>query len=271
MIRNLTIPIFVFLLASLIISNIAAGNSKNTQLVTDGFVLKGADGKLTRPDSNNGWLFTFDSDVIVGKARISAGTSLELLPSAALEKTLELTKNRETSCRLWGRITKYKGKNFIFGIYFLPFSEIKTQQPQKTQESQQAEFQIAINEPNDALAIPEEIIDRLTQRRIIRPAELRKGVELKADSILVDRTGFIVKQVGDRSIFVLDGLGRNIQQQIELQLLPSQMLEKAERKQAATAEKLRFKIAGIVTQYKTKHYLLLQRAIRAYNYGNFNR
>jgi hypothetical protein len=72
-------------------------------------------------------------------------------------------------------------------------------------------------------------------------------------------------------VFVLDGLGRNIQQQIRLQLLPCLALEQAEHEQAAQPERLRFKIAGIVTQYKGQHYLLLQRATIAYNYGNFNR
>jgi hypothetical protein len=92
-------------------------------------------------------------------------------------------------------------------------------------------------------------------------------LELKQDSILADRTGFI-RDSGGGLVFAFDALGRNIGT-IQLQLLPCEILERAQRRQVVEADAVRFKVAGIVTEYKGQYYLLLQRAIRVYSYGNF--
>ena len=105
-----------------------------------------------------------------------------------------------------------------------------------------------------------------TQRRI-STEQLKKTLELKQDFILADRTGFILES-SQESQLVLDALGRNIGQ-LSFELLACETLERAERKQSAELEQVRFKTAGIVTQYKGRHYLLLQRARRAYSHGNF--
>jgi hypothetical protein len=46
-------------------------------------------------------------------------------------------------------------------------------------------------------------------------------------------------------------------------------LESAEEKTANEPDKVRFKIAGIVTRYKGENYLLLHRIVRIYSNGNF--
>ena len=118
-----------------------AGTARKTPL-RDGFVLTGVDGKLTSTDSNDiwfqdsnegcrRWFFEFDSDISV----IKAGTSLELLPSSTLEKmTADVEKHSGASYKLWGRVTKYKGRNFIFPIYFLPLGKTKRPPPSTLQE-----------------------------------------------------------------------------------------------------------------------------------------
>ena len=276
-----------------------AGTARKT-LLRDGFVLTGVDGKLTSTDgndiwfqdSNEGchrWFFEFDSDI---RAVVKAGTSLELLPSAALEKmTADMEKrsavspvrskspkttavpsvqtSNGVSYRLWGRVTKYKGRNFIFPIYFLPLSETRKPPPSTSQKSREKTGP-TLNDPNDVLTIPKEILNKLKRRKIIRPEQLKKGLELKQDSILADRTGFIVRQGDGRLVFVFDALGRNVQQ-ISLRLLPCQALESAERRQSAEADRLRFKIAGILTEYKGNYYLLLERTTRVYSHGNFGK
>ncbi len=288
-----------------------AGAVRETAL-RDGFVLTGVDGKLTSADSK--WFFEFDSDVSDDRGRIYAGTRLELLPSATLEKMTADAKSRYigtaaspvvrskspgatvmpsvqtsngASYRLWGRVTKYRGKNFIFGIYFLPLSEVGTPfrnmsrngspvKQLKAPTLRQQETKLTINEPNDVLIIPEEIIAKLAIRRTIRPQQLRKGLELKQDFILADRTGFITRQADNskfkiqNSKFIFDALGRNLQQ-VRLNLLACEALERAERQQSAEPEPLRFKIAGIVTKYKGEYYLLLQRATRVYSHSNFGK
>jgi len=329
MVKKLTISILAILVIIVVPVTRGFGAEKNAQtLLRDGFVLMGVDGKLTTPDSNqhpqeslDRWFFEFDSDVTDGRGRVSAGTSLELLPSAALEKmTADAKEHPAANHRLWATVTKYWGRNFIFPTYFLPLSQTsKPQSPKLPEPPQQESKPIesssteeenlgpAINEPNDILAIPQEIIEKLRSGRIIRPEKLKqapkatkpvgddshppenrkvepereKRPELKRDSILADRIGFIRSCVirdadcakrNTRYDFVLDAFGRNAPSTSGgFGLLPCEVLERAEQKQSDEVEPLRFEVAGIVTKYKGKHYLLLQKATRVYSYENFGR
>jgi hypothetical protein len=234
----------------------------------DGFVLAGVDGKVTH--SENKWFLELDSDVTDDTATLKTGTSLQLLPSMTLEKlAADMEKRPNTDYRLWARVTKYKNENFIFPIYFLPLSKPEQPKPVEPNQPQPQQSKLTINEPNDKLAIPEEIIARLSPKKILRTEQLRTGLELKQDSIIANRTGFI-RDSGPDASFVLDALGRNVQQ-LSFRLLPCQVLELAQKKQVASPDPIRFKIAAIVTKYKDQHYLLLQRATRIYSHQNFPR
>ena len=283
MAKKLTVLILAAFLAGTAADRAAAGGLKKTKPLADGFVLAGVDGKLRSADGNepDKWFFEFDSDASDGKGLIKAGAAIELLPSSALEKILDvkssaaLQKQKQNTShepratsheyRLWGRVTKYRSGNFIFGIYFLPLGKVKQPKP----SSQQQEDKVTINEPNDAFAIPQEIIDKLKARPTVSAGQLRKGLALKQDFILADRTGFI-RDSGNKVSFVLDALGRNVPQ-VKFNLLPCEALERAQQKQSAEPEPIRFKAAGIVTGYKGENYLLLQRAERTYSHGNFGR
>ena len=264
--RSSAILVLMLFISLALVASAFGAEAARRHLFRDGFSLAGVDGKLVTQDSNDKCFFEFDSNVSDDKSTIKAGSNIELLPSAALEKMIADVKERSSaSYRLWGRVTKYKGRNFIFPIYFLPLSKIEHPQPKQSQQQERP----AINEPNDALTIPEEIVKRLTARKIIRTEQLKKGLELKQDCILADRTGFI-RESGREVRFVLDALGRNIQQ-VSFRLLACGALEQAQRKQSAELERLRFKVAGIVTKYKGQNHLLLQRARRVYSHGNFGR
>ena len=264
-------------LAALLIAAAAglapASGTKRPTPIPDGFSLMGVDGKLTSEKGTDKWFFEFEADVSNQLGRISAGTRLEVLPSSALEKMIvNLQQHPDVSYRLWGKVTRYGRVNYIFADYFLPISEVTKPKPATTQESQQEsatadKAEITINEPNDELAMPEEIIARLQSRKIIRVEQLGKGLELKQDSILADRTGFIQ---GSRRkfVFVFDALGRNVET-IQLKLLPCTVLEWAHGRRMVETEPMRFKVAGIVTKYKGQYYLLLQRATKVHSYGNF--
>lgn len=311
--KSRTISILVFFVSATAFGVMGAHKT----LLRDGFVLRGVDGKLAGKNGSEGWLFKFDSDVSDGRGIIKAGTAVELLPSAVLEKmTAEMQTHSAAnpvrsklpgaatvppvqtsnvaSYRLWGRITRYKGRNFIFPVYFLPLS--KAEPPAQTQKSQQQKEALpTINEPGDAVSIPDEIIAKLQSGGVARPEQLSKGlIELKPDFVLTDRTGFISSAVSrpfgfaqDRDAyhvngkrekekentqydFVLDGLGRGLQR-VWFALLPCEALERAERTQSAEPEPVRFKATGIATKYKGEYYLLLQKAARVYSYGNFPR
>jgi len=271
-------------------------------LLRDGFVLRGVDGELIGPDSNDVWFFELGSDVNDYRAAVKAGTRLELLPSSALEKMAADVKMRAAATyQLWdGRVTKYKGRNFIFPNYFLPLSKAKKPQrqqgrPADTTSEPQRKRELAVDDANDVLVMPQEIVERLRARRekaadsgrriaetneapVDEPqpaTEEEKLLDAKrytqtADSIFVDRTAFLVKQDEGRLAFVPDALGRNVQR-LSLRLLPCEALELAEQIQSVEPEPIRFKIAGIMTKYKGSKYLLLQKATRVYSHGNFGR
>ncbi|OHB60273.1 MAG: hypothetical protein A2167_02265 [Planctomycetes bacterium RBG_13_46_10] len=272
-------------------------SAQRTFILPDGFMLKSIDGKLTGKDSNDGWFFEFDSAVL-GSSKITGLTKLELLPSSTLERMIADANTSSTmSYRLWASVTKYKGRNFILPTRFLPFMEFKkiplaSASPTEsgttptTGAGAKPEVQPAQKEPeemNDELGIPKEILEKLEAGSISPSA--RRGLldeparpiagrqtKIKQDFILTNRIGFLVKKEDGSMAFNLDALGLSAGSTTgTFKLLPCQVLELTERLQAAEADRVRFKIAGIVTEYQGEGFLLLHRAIRVYNHGNFGR
>ena len=295
--KKLTISVFVFFI-SVVPTALGLRAANNRQIpLRDGFALTGIDGRLVVQDSNENsressfdrWSFEFDSDVSDGRGLIKAGASLEILPSSYLERMIaDANKDSNANYRLWGKVTQYKGKNFVFPTYFLPLAKVKQPQLPTSQKSPQQENQPKINEPNDVLTIPKELIEKLPDRkkridhRTREQNSEKNGTEspdktkskLKQDYILADRCGFIresrqeTQKTWRQVSFVPDAIGRT-EAKTSFRLLPCQALEQAQRKQSAAPEALRFKTAGIVTKFKGKDYLLLQRATRVYSHGNF--
>jgi len=310
------ISILVLLISVVPTASALGAGTARKGLLRDGFGLAGVDGELVRQDSNTApelWFFRFATDVNDGRGRVAAGTSLELLPSSTLEKMIAETENRlGKGFKLDGRVTKYRGRNFIFPIYFLPLSktskpespslqepreQTKEGQPVETPnsvpmkevpeanlsaESGKKQHKPTIDDPDDELHAPQGIVEILnggrTKALMRRDSETVKGIPterarhpaVKRDFVLVDRTGFLCKQDKGGPVFSFDALGRNIQQ-ASLQLLPCETLERTEQQQSAELDPVRFKIAGIVTEYKGRHYLLLERAVQAYSHENFDR
>jgi hypothetical protein len=253
----------IFILSFLSCAALCAEAARQAPL-RDGFGLTGVDGKLS--STGDKWFFEFDSEVSDDVGQIKAGAVVELLPSTALEKiTADIQKRPEADYRLWGNVTKYEGINFIFPIYFLPVSSVEDL---NRPAEEKPRVQIAINEPNDELPMPDEIVRKLKSRRVLRQEQLREGVQLKQDYVLTDRTAILGVRADGEPEVILDAIGRNVPQ-ISLRLLPCGVLELAQAEQAAEPDSVRFKIAGIITQYKGEYYLLLQKAIRAYSHENF--
>jgi hypothetical protein len=243
--------------------------TEDAGLLRDGFIISGVGGKVEHEKATDQWFFVFSGDVSDDKGRVGAGTKLEMLPCATLEKIeANVDKHASNNYRLWARVTRYGGKNYIYAIYVLPVTETEpTTGGQNTK--------VSINEPNDPLALPDEVVAKLKTKKIVHFEELEKGVELKEDSILADRIGFIVgAKEGDStslitggSVFTLDAFGRS-RGNFSLELLPCEVLERATGK--SQMEPARLRVAGIVTRYKGKYYLLLQRVVRVYSHGNFD-
>lgn len=263
-------------------------------LLRDGLILIGVDGKLTAQDSNDGspkspgrWFFELGSDISDGESLVRTGTSLELLPSTTLERMIADAKKRPgLAYRLKAKVTKYRGDNFVFPISFLPLDKTgQTQSPEsqpgqdkpvETAPTEAGKPEPAMGDPNDVVPLPKEMIEKLDSRKIGRRTpeteQWKKGLQLKRDSILINRIGFF--QGARRCApcvkhgFVFDAFGRNIRT-TSLGLLPCEALERAEQKQSVEVDRLRFKITGIATGYKGRHYLLLHKATRVYSHGNF--
>ncbi|MHC4153489.1 MAG: hypothetical protein ACYST6_00970 [Planctomycetota bacterium] len=262
-------------------------------LLADGFALGKVEGRLAGPDSNegsangwSGWFFELGSDVSDGRGSVKAGEKLELLPSATLEKmTTDATRRSGADYQLRGRVTRYKGENFIFPTGFAPLSTAgrqETPQPQSppadAASEQQNNSQAPAKEPNDVVTIPQEVMDKLQPAKLIGRTAVEgspaSGFDAGWGYLIAERTGSFTNLgeqstgAGRKAAFVVDGLGRNLPE-ARFELLPCETLERAEREQSASLEQLRFKIAAIATTYRGRGYLLLQKAGRAYGYGNF--
>jgi len=288
MCKKLAILISAFLLPFLAIARGLAAEPARRILLRDGFVLRAVEGELVRPDPNettdsasisllpadDRWFFEFDSEVKGDRGSLKAGTRLRLLPSATLEQMIADANERPVrSYRLWARVTKYRGENFIFPSYFLPLRKIKEPGPAQSE----AKPEPTIDDSNDVLVVPSQIKEMLKTGRAApgRQPEDQKITgagqkRVKQNFILANRIG-LIRQSQQRVSFVLDALGRNVQPAGRgFRLLPCQPLELAERKQATEPDPIRLKVAGIVTEYKGNKYLLLQRATQVYSYGNFD-
>lgn len=250
------------------VSGAFAQDPDGGQLLRDDYILTGADGRLVEGESGK-WLFEFESGINDGAAELKAGQSLELLDSATLDKMTEDAKTRlEASYRLWGKVTKFEGRNYIFPVYFLGLRKIDRPAGQK-ERSDSNRKATSINEPNDILSIPDEIAAQLKTSEVLPTQEAPAGLQLKQDTIYANRVGRVVEKDG-KYVFEPDGLGRGIER-FEIALLPCQNLEEAITQVRGESNPVRFSVAGILTRYKGQQYLLLQKATRAYSYGNFGR
>ena len=258
--------ILIMLAAMPMASSLAADDA---QLLRDDFVISGEDGRLVEGKEGN-WLFEFESAISDGITELKAGQSLELLASATLEKLIEDAKTRvEADYRLWGKVTRSGGRNFIFPVYFLGLRKIdKPGDQNRTSDRNKAAA--SINESNDIVSIPEEIAALLKTSAVLPAQQIQDAtLQLKQDTIFANRLGRIVEKKG-QYVFVPDALGRGIEK-FEIALLPSQNLEDAIDEIRSEPNPVRFNVAGIMTRYKGKQYLLLQKTTRAYSYGNFGR
>ncbi len=242
-------------------------------LLPEGTMLKSVDGIIQPTDSSGVWRFKVTEDINDVAPKVPAGSTFPLLPSATLETLIIDANDRDLPrYRLTGQITQYQGANFLWVNYYVPLSKLKE----------------GIEAPPDAnavtteleataedLEVPEAIAERLRNQRAarapLRPAAQRAPTEnarkKPVTHVLVDAVGFIKQRPG-YSVFVPNALGRNVARE-EYGLLPCRALERAEQRVAAWPEPVRLQIAGVVTEYRGKKYLLLQRVIRDYNYGNF--
>lgn len=252
------------------------------KLLPETAVLDRVDGRLLHVDANDTWLFELTMEVKAPEYRLPAGTRFVLLPSVTLGRLVADVNDRVAPrYRLTARVTLYRGKNYLFPTYYLPLSKFKDdkspeegeQRPEAGKPSPPSETRKPKpNEPE--LAVPPEVLEKLKKQRPLRGP--RRGAETETkpvpesvEQVLVDCVGRIESRAG-RYVFVPYALGWNVGD-VRYELLPCTALEEALRRQKGALDPIRFNVAGLVTEFQGKKYLLLQRAIVVYNYGNFGR
>ncbi|MCK5564825.1 MAG: hypothetical protein KAJ07_06225 [Planctomycetes bacterium] len=239
-------------------------------LITEGFLFNGTDGTITRSEDKKTWVFIADEDITDGRAIIKAGDPLDLLPSSMLAKiTGQADDDYTAGIKLWARITRYDDRNLLFCWYYIPMTD-DSDKPETEPNDRQPDEQPQIeNDDDEDSIIPKNVMAILKPKRVVNLAKLRKVVEAEGNAMLAERTGFIIEQDGQK-ILKIDSLGRNVDE-MSFKLLGNEVLKWTELKIEKSPHPLRFRIAGIVTKYNGQYYILLQRATRAYNHGNFVR
>jgi hypothetical protein len=273
---------YLFVLAAImsmgiLLPDVIAEEMAGGQLLRDDYVFAAADGRLVEGGPDR-WLFEFESlrqdsgqagTGDGGTGEVKAGQPLEMLRSATLEKMIEDAKERtDARYRLWGKATKFEGKNYVFAVYFVGLRKVDRPAGQSQQGGEVAKT-TSINAPNDVLNIPDEIVSRLQTSEVLPAGETPAALQLKQDAIFANRAGRVVEKDG-RYLFEPDGLGRGIEK-FSIELLPCQKLEEAITQARGEPNPVRFSVAGILTRYKNQQYLLLQKVTRVYSYGNFGR
>jgi hypothetical protein len=255
-------------LCSLMIAGgLAAGQAARGPLA-DGLFLQGVDGRLVRDDVNDVWLLDLTTDINTPAACVPAETDFRLLPSATLDSMADDSGDRVTPLyRLSVLVTQYRGKNYLLPTYYLPLSRLK--EPNEPQQATGGRGPVIGIEPNSTLPIPGEIAEQLKNR-----GPLQGQQRLTPDSsptaptrALVDIVGFIEQREG-HAVFTPNALGLDVSA-TEYLLLPNATLEQAQRIQAASPDRVRFSVSGLLSEFKGKQYLLVQRATRVYSFGDF--
>lgn len=242
----------------------------------DGAILTAGDGKLIPGGAADLWFFELVADVNTVNGPIVAGTRFELLPCTTLEAMVADVNDRFTPLyRLTARVTRYSGKSFLFPSYFLPLSKPKS--GESTPEPGHPPVlrpPVNTSEPDPELTIPQEVLDKLKERQFVRGAHRKSGdtpgppSQKSPARTLADAVGKITPASPGHYVFVPDAFGWSVGG-TRYELLPCLMLEQTLQMQAASPEPLRFSVVGLVTEFKGRKYLLLQRVIRAYGHGNF--
>ncbi len=251
----------------------------------EGFVFEGVDGTVSKVGKEDRWVFAAEIDITDTKGVIKAGVKTELLYSSTLEQiTTQADEKTSFNVKLWARVTRYSNsnlfdiddreeksfdKNFLFPYFFIPLTQIPKPEISKEEDKGDESTEAPPEKPDEESIIPAEVMERLKPERVVNLRQLKKVIKTQKDVMLVNRTGFVVSGTVGKE-FKLDGVGRNVED-ISFRLLQCEGLQRTEHNLAISAERQRYRIAGIVTKYKGGYYMLLSRAVRTYTHGNFAR
>jgi hypothetical protein len=232
-------------------------------VLPEGFVLNGTDGlAVSEP---NGWTFTADGDMVYLKTTLPAGSPLPILFSSGLEHIRSYAKEEnKTRVKIWGILTSYEKKNFLFPIQVIALSASSTKPPEPLPA-----HPIDPNAMDKTVSdvIPSEIMKILRSQNKVDLAKMSETMNMgSTDFALIGKTGYITTT--EEKLFIPDSFGRKVERG-RLPLLPCLTLEDTEKDLSRAMGRHRYNISGIVTTYNGRQYLLPYRAVRTYSNGNF--
>jgi hypothetical protein len=250
-----------WILITLLICAATAGGE--TLVLPEGFVLNGTEGSAQKDP--NGWSFTIDSNLVYLKTTLPAGSVLPILPSSGLEQIRAYaTKENISRVKIWGILTSYKKKNFLFPIQVIALSASSTK-PSEPLPTQRIDPNTM--DPTVSDVIPSEVMKILRSQSKIDLAKMSEAMTAGGtDFALIGKSGYLA--AGQDNSFTPDSFGRKVERG-RLPLLPCLTLEETQKDLAKALGKHRYTISGIVTTYEGKQYLLPYRAVRTYSNGNF--
>ena len=250
-------------------------------LIREGFVFNGVEGTVTRTADGGRWVFESYEDAESGEEIVEAGRKFELLPCSTLEGiTAGKKKDEAIKVKLWAKVTRYSNEyslerltakedkdkkivltNYLYSVFYLPIAYVDEKSEEDDSESKDEDVE------NEDSILPAEVLKKFRPKRVVPLT--KKAIDVEGDLVVINRTGFAIIDK-EKSQFSIDGLGQKVDG-ITFNLLPCDRLSRIEKNLNVASGRQRFKIAGTVTKYKDQYYVLLQRAVRTYNHGNFAR
>lgn len=250
-------------LRSIVVILLLAGSVQAAvPLLRDGLYAKSVQGRMVTTGDAGPWFLKLASDIKDQNTVVPVGTRLELLPCSTLEVLLEDGRvEPETEVRVWAKVTRYQGKNYLFLMNYVGLSA----RPQAAATAQVVDANAPVKV--DRLQIPEAIKKQAAQQRVVHAPAVAKEGTGSTSKILINRFGH-VKTEKQKKLFVFHGLGYSMGDD-PVQVLPSAALARIESLQDRGVGPYRFSIAGMSTRFRGRSYLYLQRAFRVYSHGNF--
>lgn len=252
----------IILLSALTVTELTAAAPQRIGPVEEGYLVGGIEGRVVQDPDTMQWEFFPGVQISDGKGLLPADKGIAFLPCSTLEQISRAAGDaRSMDMRLWAMVTEFRGRNFLFGLYFLPM---------KTQDDSAAPkpAEPAPAEPQDKESVlPDEILQMMQRTPIPDLKRLDDITVVSTDRNLIHRSG-LMSGSDEGFIFALDAFGRNVEQE-SYRLLPSKTLERIRRSMQQTLGRQRFVVSGVITQFEGETFLLVRRAVRTYTHGNF--
>lgn len=245
------------------LAGICLAATRKPDVLPEGLYLQGLQVALRDPCTGAGQTLQVESPMRVSDVEIPVGARWTLLPTHALQAITQATAQHAwRHWQLYGRLTVYRGQQYFYterGRPIIP-PVPKPNEPNTAEPN-------GLAEAANALGIPKNLVQRVNARSSTRIPTRFFPSDGRTDRVLVDRVGRLVQKNG-QCFFRFESLGRR-EAGPDLRVLPSQIRQRLEQLQASDSAGLRFRIAALKTEYQGHTELLLLRAVRAYNYGNF--